>query len=203
MSKLFERVILGQLNGFFETKFSKYLCGFRKGHSTQHALFRLLTSWQESLDKDEIVGTVLMDLSKVYDCLPHDLLNAKLEAYGNGFDSLCLLNDYLSDRYHRVKIDPCKSGWLKLSSSVPQGSILGPVLFNIFINNLFLFISEADLHNFADDSSLSAKNKVLSVFVNPPKEYYGNLGVVQLYGCQSSKVSSHVFGYKKLKKPRI
>ena len=102
MSKLFERVILGQLNGFFETKFSKYLCGFRKGHSTQHALFRLLTSWQESLDKDEIVGTVLMDLSKVYDCLPHDLLIAKLEAYAYsiGFHSLCLLNDYLSDRYH-------------------------------------------------------------------------------------------------------
>ena len=97
MSKIFERVILGQLNGFFKTKFSKYLCGFRKEHSTQHALFRLLTSWQDSLDKGEIVGTVLMDLSKVYDYLPHDLLIAKLEAYGIGFHSKCLLTTFSTD----------------------------------------------------------------------------------------------------------
>ena len=109
--------MLEQLNSFFESKFSNFLCGFRKGHSTQHALFRLLASWQKSLDKGEIVGTVLMDLSKAYDCLSHDLLIAKLEAYGVGFKSLSLLSDYLSNRYHHS----CKSGWMKLLSGVPQG----------------------------------------------------------------------------------
>ena len=67
------------------------LCGFRKAHSTQHALFKLLQAWQEELDKGGFLGRILMDLSKVYDCLPHDLLVAKLEAYGVGKAALNLI----------------------------------------------------------------------------------------------------------------
>ena len=76
LSKVFEKVLANQLEDFFETRFSKFLCGFRKRHSCQHALINLLKSWQKSLDEGKIVGTVLMDLSKAYDCLPHDLLVA-------------------------------------------------------------------------------------------------------------------------------
>jgi len=68
----------------------------RKGHSTQHALLRLLYSWQSSLDNSKIVGTVLIDLSKAYNCLPHDLLIAKLAAYGVGYHSLFFIYDYLT-----------------------------------------------------------------------------------------------------------
>ena len=74
------------------------LCGFRKACSTQHALFRLLQKWQKELDSGGFIGTILMDLSKAYDCLPHDLLIAKLEAYGLDNGSLNLLLDYLSFR---------------------------------------------------------------------------------------------------------
>ena len=75
---------------------------FRKGHSTQHALFKLLQAWQEELDKGGFVGTILMDLSKAYDCLPHDLV-AKLEAYGVGKAALNLISNYLSHWKQRKK----------------------------------------------------------------------------------------------------
>ena len=132
MSKLFEKVIAIQLHSYFETFFSKFLCGFRKRHSTQHALMQLLRSWQQSLDNSDIVGTILMDLSKAYDCLPHDLLIAKLAAYGVDFSSLCLINNYLTNRFHRVKIGTTFSKWLSLLIGVPQGSVLGPLFLTSF-----------------------------------------------------------------------
>ena len=87
-----------QLYGYIEHFLNQLLCGFRKAHSTQDALIRLLQKWQKGLDSEGFIGTILMDLSKAYDCLPHDLLIAKLEAYGLGSDSLNLLLDYLSFR---------------------------------------------------------------------------------------------------------
>ena len=154
ISKIFEKVLCNQLTAYFETLFCNLLCGFRKGHSTQDALLQLLRSWQKRLDEGNIVGTILMDLSKAFDCLPHDLIIAKCAAYGVDFKSLSLLSDYLSNRYHRVKIGCRFSDWLLFIIGVPQGSILGPLLFNIFLNDIFLFLQEASICNFADDNSL-------------------------------------------------
>jgi len=169
-SKLFEKVLADQLGMFFKTRFSSLLCGFRKGHSTQHALLRLLHKWQSNLDNSCIVGTVLMDLSKAYDCLPHELLIAKLAAYGVGHHSLTLLNDYLTKRLQRTKFGTSFSDWLEVLLGIPQGSILGPLLFNIFINDLLFFIEGSDICNFADDNTLYAfgksVNEVRSVLEN-------------------------------------
>ena len=102
ISKIFEQVIYNQLSEYLEKYLNSILCGFRKAHSTQHALFKLLQAWQEELDKGGFVGTILMDLSKAYDCLPHDLLVAK--AYGVGKAALNLISNYLSHRKERTKI---------------------------------------------------------------------------------------------------
>ena len=92
-----------------------------------------------------------MDLSKAYDCLPHDLLIAKLEAYGLDNNSLNLLLDYLSFRKQRTKVGSAYSKWSKIRLGVPQGSIL---LFNIIINDIFMIIEQSDICNFADDNAL-------------------------------------------------
>ena len=99
-----------------------------------------------------------MDVSKAFNCLPHSLLIAKLHAYWSACE---LLVDYLSHRLQCVKIGTARSSWAEQSKGVPQGSILGPLLFNIFVNDLFLFIEKCTLYNYADDNSMSHSSLTL------------------------------------------
>ncbi len=88
-----------------------------------------------------------MDLSKAFDCIPHYLLIAKLHAYGFDEDAQVLVFSYLERRKQCVWINNTQSSFQEILFGVPQGSVLGPILFNYYINDLFLFVKQATLHN--------------------------------------------------------
>ena len=97
--------MFAQMSTFFNNIFSNQQCGFCKGCSTQHCLLVMLETWKRSVDKGKVFDALLTDLSKAFDCLDHELLTAKLNAYGFTLSALRLINDYLSNRKQRTKIE--------------------------------------------------------------------------------------------------
>ena len=109
------------------------------------------------------MGAILMDLSKAYDCVPHELLIAKLECYGIDKVGLSFILDYTSRRKPRTKMSSSRSSWYDIIRGLPHGSILGPLFFNIFINDLFFFITLSEVCNFADENTLYSSDKELEI----------------------------------------
>ena len=153
ISKIFEKIICRQLSNHFDNILSKFQCSFRKGYSPQHCLLLMIDKWKKAVDNHKVFGAVLIDLSKAFDCICHDLLIAKLNAYGLSLPALKLITDYLQNRKQKTKIGSIYSDWEDIISGVPQSSILGPLLFNIFLCDLFLEDENNYFANYADDTT--------------------------------------------------
>ena len=155
VSKVFERIFHKQITNDMSDKLAHSITGFRKSHRTPNSLVEMLEKWKSALDKEQYVSALFMGLSKAFDTIKHDSLIAKLKAYGFSKEALKLMKSHLKNRKQNVQINNKFSSERDVIAMVPQVSIDGHLLFNLFIDDLIFFIEQCTLSNYADDNNLS------------------------------------------------
>ena len=142
-----------QLYIYFNNTLSPNQFGFLKGDSAQQCLLVMIEKFKESIDKGHKFGALLTEVSKVFDCIDHKILIAKLYSYGISLSSINLLSSYLNNRIKRIKINDCFSLGHEIEYGVPQSSILGPLLFNIDLIDFFFLCKNDDIASYADNTT--------------------------------------------------
>ena len=162
LNKVFEKLLFQQVVDGTSDYLSEYLTAYRKLHGCATALMMLIENWRMALDNGELVGLLSTDMSKAFDCLHHPLLLAKLRAYGLDESGVKLLQSYFEDRYSRVRIGDVVSSWKPVEKGCPQGSSFGPLLWNLFQNDLTSFVDNK-LCMYADDHQFYESGKDFSL----------------------------------------
>ena len=166
LSKIYEKLIYDQLYDYFDKILLLSQCGFRKGHSSENCLLAMLENFKKSEDDGNEVEALLTDLSKAFHCIDHKLLIDKLFYYGVSPSALNLIHSYLSNRTQRIKINDSFSRQSSIEYGVPQGSVLGPLLFNIDLTDLFYECEDSNIANYADDTIPYASGENIRVVIS-------------------------------------
>ncbi|XP_065662580.1 uncharacterized protein LOC136085218 [Hydra vulgaris] len=163
LSKLFEKAMFQRLEHFLEKhKFIyKHQYGFRNKHSTTHSLIEITEKIRQAIDNKHFACGVFIDIRKAFDTVEHTILLEKLKHYGIRGIPFLWFSSYLFNRTQFVSINGINSGLAKSFNGVPQGSVLGPLLFLIFINDLNVSLKFSTAYHFADDTNLLLINKSL------------------------------------------
>ncbi len=161
VSKLFEKVLCEQLQEYLDTQelLSPRQFGFRKSHSTASALLDSTNEWFINMDRGLFNIALFLDLQKAFDTINHDILLAKLNLYGLQKPSLNLLESYLTNRTQMCSVNGALSGRKLVTCGIPQGSILGPLLFLIYVNDLPNSLEYSSTRMFADDTALTVSGR--------------------------------------------
>ena len=161
VSKIFESLIEKKLLAYIDTFLSSFIWGCRKGFSSQTAPLCLRKERKAVLDKKCFAGRILMDLTKTFDVINHELLIAKLHAYS--FEKV--LWSYLTNRWQRTKIRTVLNSLTEIIKWVLQGSLLGPILFDQFLSYLFFLLKETDICGYADGTTPYARDQNLDQLI--------------------------------------
>ena len=143
-------------------------------HHSCTALTTLVDIFYKNINKNEFTGVLFVDFAKAFDVIDHDLLLRKLTLYGLSNDTLHLISSFLSNREQLVCINTIKSDFLPVKYGIPQGSVLGPLLFSLYINDLPLFI-KALCELFADDTTIHSSHSNLNNLLLSLQESINNL----------------------------
>ena len=164
--KVLERIVYEQLNAYLEEHdiLCKHQSGFRAIHSTVTALLEATDSWAYNIDIGKINAVIFLDLKKAFDTVDHEILLSKLDSYGISGNSLKWFQSYLENRMQQCSVGGSLSDSRLLTCGVPQGTILGPLLFLLYMNDLPNCLSHCEPRMYADDTHLTyADNNVGSI----------------------------------------
>ena len=159
VDKVYEQLISKQVTEYLEPVLSQNMTAYRKQHSCETSLIRLVEDWKLAIDRKEFVGILATDMSKAFDSLSPPLLLNKLKAYGFSENALDLLRSYFHERKNRVRMGSTTTEWKETRRGCPQGSTLGPLLWNIYQNDLTYVVKKSDLNMYADDHQLYTTRK--------------------------------------------